>query len=81
MKKSEQVITHIERIGSTELPSTSIKFRKFTHPADTWFYFVGKNGSLRAGQSLADSMSLTASVTRLIKERQLRDDFAKEESI
>lgn len=69
MNKSEQVIKYIKSIEAIELPSTSRKYRKFTHPDMGRFYFVGKSGALRVGRSIADSISLTTSVGQLLKRR------------
>lgn len=59
-KKSDKVIALITKRGAREVKSTSSKYRKFTVPnrPDT-FYWVGKNGALRVGKTVSDSLSLT----------------------
>ena len=60
MKKADIIIEHLKSKGSKELPSTSRKYRKFTHPTrENAFYWVGKSGALRAGRTAGDSISLT----------------------
>ena len=51
----------IEGFKRQELPSSG-KYRKFTTSRPDSFYWVGKNGSIRAGRISSDSVSLTAQV-------------------
>ena len=60
--KQEQVIKYLETKGCRPVKSNSVKYLKFTRPGSDTFYWVGKNGALRAGKSIADSISLTGMV-------------------
>ena len=60
MNKAERIIRWLEEErGCTELKSKSRKYRQFKRLDSTDFYFVGKNGALRAGKSASDSVSLS----------------------
>lgn len=57
--KQEKVVAFLLKRGCIELPSTSKKYRKFSHINDKdSFYFVGNKGALRAGKNISDSISL-----------------------
>jgi len=56
----------IEGLKKTELPSKN-RYRKFTGFMSNSFYWVGKNGSVRAGTSLSNSISLTDKVRANMK--------------
>ena len=62
--KTDRVIRFIIMgLGKTEVESKYRKYRKFTGRADNHFYFVGKNGSVRSGQTPAKSASITDKVS------------------
>lgn len=50
-----------EALNKKEFPSKN-KYRKFTGSNPTSFYWVGKNGAVRAGKNIANSISLTARI-------------------
>ena len=57
--KSEKIIKLlIEEKGCIEVKSRS-KYRQFKRPGRDDFYFVGKNGALRAGKNASNSISLS----------------------
>lgn len=60
--KQEQVVKMLESKGCKPVRSTSTKYLKFTRPGNKGFYWVGKNGALRVGETVADSISLTGMV-------------------
>lgn len=62
MTKQEQIVKMLEAKGCRPVRSTSVKYLKFTRPGSDTFYWVGKNGALRAGKTVADSISLTGMV-------------------
>ena len=61
----EKIVQFLKERGSTELPSKSRKYRKFTYPNQApnskkeTFYWVGKKGALRAGPAASNSVSIT----------------------
>jgi hypothetical protein len=59
-KKSERVIRALSNMGTTEVKSTSRKYRVFALPTDGGdkLYFVGKAGALRTGSCVSKSVSL-----------------------
>ena len=60
MNKAEKIIKWLEEErGCIELKSKSGKYRQFKRLDSTDFYFVGKNGALRAGKSASNSVSLS----------------------
>ena len=48
--------------GCLPVPDLSRKYRKFARPDRDDFYFVGRNGALRAGRTQSNSISLTDSI-------------------
>lgn len=50
-----------EALNRKELPSKNY-YRKFTGSKPDSFYWLGKNGAVRAGRIASDSVSLTSSV-------------------
>ena len=59
---TDRVIRHLtEGLKKTELSSKN-RYRKFTGSSTNSFYWVGKNGSVRAGKSPSNSISLTDKV-------------------
>lgn len=71
MKKVDKIITAITALGSVEVKSKSAKYRTFTRPDTSDLYFVGKNGALRTGKNVSDSISLEM-VVPMILERYMR---------
>jgi hypothetical protein len=58
MKLSDKIIEYLkETHGAVEVTSPSRKYRKFTTNKST--YWVGRNGALRAGDTVSDSVRLT----------------------
>jgi len=66
MKKQDKVIEFLKQKGCKEVESKSRKYRKFSRSTDEKFYFVGRNGALRAGKNISKSISLTNSVNKKI---------------
>ena len=59
---TDRVIRHLtEGLKKTELPSKN-RYRKFTGSGPDSFYWVGKNGAVRAGKNASGSVSLTDKV-------------------
>ena len=59
MKESDRIIRFLtEGLHCNEIPSKS-KYRQFKKNNTNGFYFVGKNGALRAGKNISNSISLT----------------------
>ena len=58
MTLRDKVIERLKAKGCRELPSNSRKYRKFTHPVQGNYYWVGKAGALRSGKTIGDSVSL-----------------------
>jgi len=59
---TDRVIRHLtEGLKKRELPSKN-RYRKFTGSAINSFYWVGKNGAVRAGKNPSNSISLTDKV-------------------
>jgi len=56
--KSEKIIKYLIEKGCVEVKSRS-KYRQFKRPGRDDFYFVGKNGALRAGKNASNSVSLS----------------------
>ena len=56
--KANKVIEMLLAKGCKEVKGRS-KYRTFERPDGTDFYFVGRNGALRAGKSASKSVSLT----------------------
>jgi len=53
----------IEGKGFQEVPSSSRKYRKFMNPLrKEQFHFVGKNGAVRVGRTITDSISMEPGV-------------------
>ncbi len=56
--KADKIIEYLKQAhGAVEVASPSKKYRKFTTSQST--YWVGRNGALRAGDTVSDSVSLT----------------------
>lgn len=64
MKKSrsERIIEMLLGEGSREVPSKSRKYRTFTRHGRTGYYFIGRNGALRSGETVSQSVSLTGMI-------------------
>ena len=63
MTKAERVVEYLKSKGGVEITGRSRKYRTFQiERADgsCRFYFVGKNGAMRTGDSIAASVSLTS---------------------
>jgi len=59
---TDRVIRHLmEGLNKQELPSKN-RYRKFTGSSPDSFYWVGKNGAVRAGKNISNSISLTDKV-------------------
>ena len=56
--KQQRVVRALLAAGSSEVASTSSKYRQFTRLSGTRFYFVGKMGALRVGSCVSKSVSL-----------------------
>ena len=57
MTKQEQICQALIELGHKEVKHKTTKFRVFTRPGDC-FYFVGKNGGLRTGKKLGETIGL-----------------------
>ena len=57
--KTDKIVEILLAKGCKEIESKSRKYRKFERPEKTDYYFVGKNGALRVGKNIGDSVSLT----------------------
>ena len=66
MKKRDKIIEYLIKKGCKEVESKSGKYKKFSRPAREDFYFVGRNGALRAGKNVSKSISLTSFVNEKI---------------
>ena len=56
--KNEKIVEWLISKGCKEIKSKS-KYRQFTRPQDIEYYFVGRNGALRAGKTASDSVSIS----------------------
>lgn len=60
MTKQEKICQILAAKGLTEVRGKSAKYRTFARKDRVGeFYFVGKNGALRTGRNVSDSISLT----------------------
>lgn len=62
MKKTiqQQIIEELLAQGGVEVPCRSAKYRQFKMPYhSSGFYFIGKRGSVRRGNSISHSISYT----------------------
>lgn len=57
MSKQEIICTTLKNKGLKEVNAKTSKYRVFQIQPDK-FYFVGKNGALRVGKNVSDSISL-----------------------
>lgn len=73
--KAQQIIDYLERVGMVEVETNSTKYRKFkggyTHSG---YFWVGKAGAVRFGETLTDSVSMTAFIKGQIEKRRLQND-------
>ena len=67
MKKTraDNIVEWLVSKGCKEIKSRS-KYRQFSIPDRTSFYFVGKNGALRAGKNASESVSLTHTLKKVL---------------
>lgn len=65
MTLRDRYVQAIKRRGFTEQESRSRKYRVFNKPGTVNFY-LGKNGALRVGSTVADSRPVTESYKQLI---------------
>lgn len=58
-----------EQLGWKEVASRSQKKRQFSSPAGdgSHVYFIGSNGSVRAGKSIKDSFSITPRIKAMME--------------
>jgi hypothetical protein len=68
--KRERIIAALGTIGYTEVPSNSRKYRCLQSRRAGHTYFVGKNGAVRAGKTISDSVSMTHIVERFLVEQE-----------
>lgn len=59
--KQQQICAYLAAKGCKEVQGKSAKYRTFKR-ANGEFYFVGKNGSLRTGPTVSESISLSGMV-------------------
>ena len=64
----------IQHKNLTELKSPSSKFRRFSHSEEVRYYWIDKNGSVRAGSSLSSSVSLTTLIQGMMKAWETAND-------
>lgn len=84
--KTDRVINYLTtQRGAREVESNSRRFRKFSRVGDGDFYFVGNAGSVRVGLSISSSISMSATVDRLMAKENAaqldRDKAAKAASL
>jgi len=62
MKTLQDRVVHFltEALHYHEVPSNSRKYRKFEKGGKSSYFFVGRNGAVRAGKSISNSISLTS---------------------
>ena len=56
--RREKIIELLEGRGYTQAPCTSRKYTKLTKPMKQP-YWIGKNGAVRSGRTIASSISMT----------------------
>jgi hypothetical protein len=67
MTKQENICAALVARGCVEvLPSASRKYRQFSKPDKTGFYWVGKLGALRVGRCSSQSISIEMNVPALL---------------
>ena len=59
MNKRERIVKFLLEKGCIEVVCRSKKYRQFLRPGRSDYYFVGRNGALRAGKNISESISLT----------------------
>lgn len=65
--RREQLIQELQERGCWEVPSPSRKYVCLARPG--WpgeFYFLGKNGAVRAGRTITDSVSVSSYFRQLL---------------
>lgn len=58
---AEKLCAYLISKGFTEVPSKTTKYRMFSIPSNSKFYFVGRNGALRRGTCISKSYSINLS--------------------
>lgn len=56
--RQEIICNRLISKGHKEIKGKSSKYRTFQRPNGE-FYFIGKNGAIRTGKSVSDSISIT----------------------
>jgi hypothetical protein len=58
-KLVDRVVRYLEEVIGCKEFTCKGKYRQFTRPYDSDYYFVGSNGAVRAGRAASNSILLT----------------------
>lgn len=67
MRKSDLLAAYFTKRGLREVNGRTQKYRVFARP-DGKFWFIGKNGALRFGRTVSDSISLSPKWEKIEKD-------------
>lgn len=68
--RQQRAIDFLAEMGLRKVESKSKKYVQFLHPRCGYYYYVGKNGAVRSGHTIGDSISVTDAIWAKINRKE-----------